>query len=536
MSLRAKLLGALVGVTTAALVLSGAVTFGLVRRSASDATIAELRRQADAIATGIPELVGVARQIRRRPAANQERGAQTASLPPRRRRGTNAPPGTGADAATTSLPTDTSTPAPEALPAEAQDRVGRVVQMLIRSLIDLEEAGFYELSAAGEVGAPVFPRLPAPAEVTPDMLDGERLLAGDVQTGTVNPDGRRYAWVARSLELVDTKAALVLVAPVDTSNLPGGRALVVAGVVALVAAAGVSLLLARRLTRPVRELQSAATGLQAGDYSRRVPVESEDEIGALGGAFNEMAAELERSRRAERDFLMSVSHDLRTPLTSIKGYAEAIADGAAHNGDAVRAADVIGTEAGRLERLVRDLLDLARLDAREFKLHLEEVDLDAELADLADAFAVRAQEAGIDFRVDRGLLPAAATDPDRVAQVVSNLLENSLRYVPGGRSIRLSWRETAPGWVDLTVADTGNGIAPDDLPHVFQRLYVASRYRGERPVGTGLGLAIVADLTAALGGRVSVRSQKGAGTTFLVQLPLRLGRPQTPGSEARTSL
>ncbi|MEZ5249914.1 MAG: HAMP domain-containing sensor histidine kinase [Ilumatobacteraceae bacterium] len=241
-----------------------------------------------------------------------------------------------------------------------------------------------------------------------------------------------------------------------------------------------------------------------------------DELDQLSRDVNEMAGTLERSRALEQQFLLSVSHDLRTPLTSIRGYAEAIADGAA---DPQRAAAVISAESRRLERLVADLLDLAKVQASSFSLELEPLDL-AQLAEVAvDGFAPDA--------TDRGLLLQAITPPlavtvdadrDRLGQVAANLIENAMKYATTGVVVRV---DTVGGRAVFTVTDDGAGIDPADLPHVFERLYVARRQPARRESSSGLGLAIVSQLVEAMGGEVSVTSEVGHGTTFAVMLPCR---------------
>jgi signal transduction histidine kinase len=230
-----------------------------------------------------------------------------------------------------------------------------------------------------------------------------------------------------------------------------------------------------------------------------------------------MAASLARARRAERQFLLSVSHDLRTPLTSIRGFAEAIEDGV--TADAAAAAAVIASEAQRLERLVADLLALAMLEARRFSLQPQPFDLGTAVASAAAGFAPAAAELGLTLTVDTpppGTVSARG-DTDRLAQVVANLVENALRYASGEVKVAVTNWSGPP---EFFVQDDGPGIASEDLPHVFERLFVA-RPNGDRPVGTGLGLAIVAELVAAMGGSVRPESPLGpdGGTRMVVALP-----------------
>ena len=241
---------------------------------------------------------------------------------------------------------------------------------------------------------------------------------------------------------------------------------------------------------------------------------STDELDALARSINEMADSLERSRGLERQFLLSVSHDLRTPLTSIRGYAEAIADGAAP--DAREAAGIILAESRRLERLVRDLLDLAKLEGRQFSLQLASVDLGELMGDSVDGFRREMEEAGLRIELARPPVPVLAmADPDRLAQVVANLVENAHKYAAHSIVVTVVADPAAPR---VEVADDGPGIAPEDLPHVFERLYVAGHEPKRKEIGSGLGLAIVRELTEAMGGTVRAEANPGGGARMAVVL------------------
>ena len=232
-----------------------------------------------------------------------------------------------------------------------------------------------------------------------------------------------------------------------------------------------------------------------------------------------MASQLERARGSQRAFLLSISHDLRTPLTSIRGYAEALADGTLEDAEPdarKRAATVISAESRRLERLVHDLLDLSRLDSREFSLRSRPCDLAEIVADAADAFAPQAQALGLRLRSSsRAALPVAL-DPERLAQIVANLVENALKYAAS--SIDVSANMVDAGHNEIIVTDDGPGIPADDLAHVFDRLYTVRSTPG-RSVGTGLGLAIVRQLATAMGGVATVEAPPEGGTRFIVRLP-----------------
>jgi two-component system sensor histidine kinase BaeS len=284
-------------------------------------------------------------------------------------------------------------------------------------------------------------------------------------------------------------------------------------------AAGLAGWLARALGRRLDPLRAASRQVATGDLTARVSLDRSDEVTEVEGAFNEMADHLEAARTREREFLVSVSHDLRTPLTTIGGYSEAIGDGRVASDDLARVASVIKLESDRLHRLVEDLMLLARLEAREFTLRPEPVDLAAHLNGSAEAFRERATAAGVRLTTETPPIPEVFVDPDRIAQLVGNLLENALRYTPEGGRVALALDEEE-GMARLTVADSGPGIEADDVPRIFERLYVAQRYRPVRPEGSGLVLSIVKELVDAMGGVIEVDSTPGIGTTITVRIPV----------------
>ena len=217
-----------------------------------------------------------------------------------------------------------------------------------------------------------------------------------------------------------------------------------------------------------------------------VPVEGEDELAELGRSFNAMSSELERARESQRGFLESVSHELKTPLTSIRGYAEALEEDAVSPGDGGR---IIAAEADRLERLVHDLVDLARFGRAGFDVERRELDLAAVGAAAVKRHLPRARELGVELRWAGGTGCPGVGDEGRLLQATSNLIENALRLTPAGGSVTV-WASAGA----ITVADTGPGLAAEDVPRAFERFYLYERYRSERGVGSGLGLAIVQEL------------------------------------------
>ncbi len=270
-------------------------------------------------------------------------------------------------------------------------------------------------------------------------------------------------------------------------------------------------LLSRGVVRPVRRLAAASGRLAEGEAGVTVTPEGPRELRELAVSFNDMNAKLAKAQETEQAFLLSVSHELKTPLTSIRGYAEGVGDGTV---EPVEGADVIGVESSRLERLVGDLLESGRMRKSAFTVHREAVDLAAVAEDVARRCEATARDSGLTLLMNTEAGGGAVGDHDRVLQVVSNLVENAIRCTPAPGTVTIT---TAPG--SITVSDTGRGLTSDDLPRAFERFYLYSRYGTDRPVGTGLGLAIVKDLTEAMGGTVSVSSAVGVGTAFMVALP-----------------
>jgi signal transduction histidine kinase len=364
--------------------------------------------------------------------------------------------------------------------------------------------------------------LPAPLANHTALLQPEALANGDIVSGSVG----NTVFAARQIQLFSNRIpalgqpVVILTTEVNTHVGRAGPIFLIVAGVTLIMAAGVAFWLGRRMTRPVREIQSTAVKIAGGDLTARAVVadNTDDEFASLAGTLNTMAEQLEQARGSERAFLLSVSHDLRTPLTSIRGYAEALGDGTLDDGDPEarkRAASVITAEARRLERLVRDLLDLARLDSHQFSLRPRPCDACEVVADAAQAFAPAASDMGIELQVQRNGTVDADLDPERLAQIVANLVENALKYAETRVDVSVA---QAGGNVAIGVTDDGPGVPPDELPHVFERLYTGRGSAG-RAVGTGLGLAIVSELAVAMGGEASAHDDPTGGTQFVVEIP-----------------
>jgi two-component system sensor histidine kinase BaeS len=337
------------------------------------------------------------------------------------------------------------------------------------------------------------------------------LRAGRSVDGSITIDGTSSFFSARPLG----HKAFVLLRPhrnASTDWRPFLNALAIAVVAGVLLTGLTSLLLARRISRPLRRVALASRTLAERGVSEPIPLEGARELRSLAASFNQMAKQLTAAREAEKEFLLSVSHELKTPLAAVRGYSEALADGAISTESAAR---TIGREALRLERLVGDLLDLARLSRSEFSIHRSPLDLGEVAREAIRRYQTQAEVFDLRLEMSSDGSAPAVGDYDRVLQIVSNLVENALRVTPAGGSIRIT---VAAGI--LTVEDTGPGLDTGELPHAFERFYLYSRYRGERTVGTGLGLAIVKELAERMGGSVAVVSKEKEGTSFTVRLPV----------------
>lgn len=305
---------------------------------------------------------------------------------------------------------------------------------------------------------------------------------------------------------------------------------VLSGLVALLVSIGVAFLIARSVAKPLQRIAGATEAMAQGNYDEELNITSPDEVRRLADRFNLMAQEVKASRQAQRDFVANVSHDLKTPLTSIQGFSQAILDGAAEDEQARnRAAQVINEEAGHMARLVDDLLDLARIEAGQAVMARDPVDLGELLRGCMEKMALRAQrgEVTLDLQLDDN--PMVNGDRDRLAQVFTNLLDNALSHTPPQGRVVLAARSVAEEVgkrgqeartvAEITVSDTGAGIPPEELPRIFERFYRGDKSRTKGGRGAGLGLAIAKEIVQAHGGHIEVESVVGLGTKFTIKFP-----------------
>jgi len=401
---------------------------------------------------------------------------------------------------------------------EQKAAIGRVRLKTLELELGGDRVFWVPVAPGASLLAGPLPELPSSA-VPAEALHGATPPAFDFAFGDTH-----YLGVAQPVTLGQVGAGALVVAERESAlrarwlqlfwelALAFGIGIPVAGILILY--------YSRRIARPLEELASAADEVAAGHYDVAVPERTwGSEVERLATRFHEMTARLSESEQLSRNFLMSVSHELRTPLTAIRGHVSALREGVFDDEAAQsRSLEVVSEEAMRLERLVGDVLDLAKLDARRFALLREEVDMRA-LCERAYAnFAEEARARGIEYDLELGEGPVLVTDGDRVLQIVSNLLANALRWTPeGGRvDLSLSARDSE---VMVAVADTGPGIDPQQAERIFRPFWSGDGG------GTGLGLTIARELSLALGGRLELDSGPGRGSRFVLVLPVQAPQP-----------
>jgi two-component system sensor histidine kinase BaeS len=395
---------------------------------------------------------------------------------------------------------------------------------IIKSSGDFDAIDVVTLTPDGSVVGTLPPGLTAADLSIPSLQAGQQ-VSGHVGQSRV------FTAVPTPLPGITQDEPVVVATRTVSDATTGLRYFLVIGAIALVLAAAVAVALSRRFARPLEAASDTTARIAAGDLDARmsVPPHQGPEFTRLADSINAMGANLVRAREQERQFLLTVSHELRTPLTSIRGYADAVVDGTAD--EPAEAAVVISSEARRLERLVQDLLDLARMDADRFSFELRPIDASEVGRLVAEGFRPRAADAGLELVTAIGGPLWVDADSDRLAQVIANLVENAATFARRRIEVGTGLREGVPM---VWVVDDGPGIATDQLDRVFERHFVSDRVRGRRK-GAGLGLAIVAELTAAMGGTIDACSPAGpdGGTRMEVRLrPVGVG-PPTPSDGGR---
>jgi len=376
------------------------------------------------------------------------------------------------------------------------------------------------------VGAPAFPGQDSGLQSLPETaLPDEVLDADRPRRFEFRPpdETRSFLAVSQPLRLEPDGPALGAIVVAKPQDVVREQWAPLIGRLAMAIAIGgllawlLGVWLSQRIGKPVELLARAADQIATGNYAVEVPVgRGGDELSLLSARFNEMAARLAAAEERERQFLMSVSHELRTPLTAIKGHVDALRDGLVDDPELVTASlDVVAHEATRLERLVGDVLDLAKLRSHRFTVQTEEVDMGRLVEHAYGSFGEEARRREIEYAL-AGIesAPTIITDGDRVLQVITNLLKNAFRWTPDGGRIGVAVA-AANGRVSVDVSDTGPGISRENVQRIF------SPFVSQDTQGTGLGLPIAQELASALGGRIELDTEPGQGSRFRLVLPAR---------------
>jgi two-component system, OmpR family, sensor histidine kinase BaeS len=295
--------------------------------------------------------------------------------------------------------------------------------------------------------------------------------------------------------------------------------LVIAGLGGMLVALGMTVILSKRLASPLQQMANVAREMNEGNYTAKVPVTGDDEVGKLGVAINELAANLHHLDTSRKEFLADVAHELRTPMSYIRGYSQVLVEGLVESPEESKNyIQIIHDESIRLETLINDLFVLAQADAQMLQIEKQPM----QFADVIDSVTQRmqkkAEDKGVTFRTQVSPLPIIEADPERLLQVLVNLVDNAIRYTPSGGSIEISQKRLGD-WVEVSVSDTGVGIPRDDLSYIWDRLYRVEKSRSRAGGGTGLGLAIVKQIVEAHGGTVHAESVENFGTTISFRIP-----------------
>lgn len=296
--------------------------------------------------------------------------------------------------------------------------------------------------------------------------------------------------------------------------------LLFSGLIGVAAALILGFAFSQSVTAPLRNIARAARSVARGNYRERVPATGPREVRDLAANFNRMTEEVQRSQQTLRDFLANISHELKTPLTSIRGFSSAILDGTIDDTQGIeRSARIISDESSRVLRLVEELLDLSRIESGQVSMRQEEIPIDELFRHVGEVFALRSEESDVRLDLPERTSTRIRGDFDRLEQVLNNLLDNAFRHTPPSGRVSVATSEPRPGLIQVSVTDTGAGIPPDHIPHLFERFYRAPANGTTRVKGYGLGLAICREIVRSHGGEIWATSDPGHGTTFSFTLP-----------------
>ena len=400
-------------------------------------------------------------------------------------------------------------------PREYETYLKRISESLSLRLILYERGGELQLdsdSASPSIPWPVDPDTPSRSGRIEDM-DGDSWL----YTSWILPSGEVLVLTTPRQGGLQLLSSQQLRETLREDFLPTFfRAGLVAFIIAVIFAAWMG----SWIVKPLEAIEEASRSVSAGDFIQ-IPLKGPDEVRALAGAFNEMTDKVKASQQSQRDFVANVSHELKTPLTSIQGFSQAMLDGTVDTGPALnKAASIIKTEADRMYRLVVDLLDLARFDAGTIELDRKALDLNRILNHVGNQLIPQAAESMVDLKLDLDPLPTCVGDEDRLIQVFTNLVDNAIKHTPQGGFVRIH-ASMDDGLARISVIDSGEGISPDHLNRIFERFYKVDGSRKEQgKPSTGLGLAIAQQIIQAHNGTITVRSEVGEGSAFDINIPV----------------
>ncbi len=352
-----------------------------------------------------------------------------------------------------------------------------------------------------------------------------RAVQNRIQGTFTAPNGGRWIFAGQMIPASGGgRQSLLFVAPRLTALVWFAEnllpPLLQAGLVALILSVLLALLISRSVSKPLRRVANAAEAIARGEAGTRAPASGPAEVRALARSFNTMVDQVEAAQQSQRDFVANVSHELKTPLTSIQGFSQALLDGTASTPEATaRSARVIHDEAERMRRMVDDLLTLARFDAGQMALARDPVEIGPLLQGCVEKLMPQAQAAQVTLVLDAPEQLLVAGDADRLAQVFANLIDNGVAHSPAGGRVTVAARQLAEeSVIEIGVTDTGKGIPSEALSRIFERFYQVDESR-PRKRGAGLGLAITREIVEAHGGAIAAESVMGLGSKFTVRLP-----------------
>lgn len=390
-------------------------------------------------------------------------------------------------------------------------------QSMIRAFAKFSSVKVYWLNDEGRI-------LTLPGEKQPNLSllrarDTQRLLSGhSVAFQNHDIHGNRFYVVGKPVQIGKaTRSAIYIVSSmkkIDDSLQRLRNLLMLSGLGAFLLALGMILIMSKLLSRPLLQMQQMTDKMAKGNWDTRLQVGSRDEIGMLGHSINDLAASLQRYRDTRRAFFSNISHELRTPVTYLQGYAKVLIDGLVNSDkEKKQYLSIIYQESVRLEHLINDLFDLSKMEEGQIKINMEWMDLKVVIKTAVQKVKLKADSKRLSLQLDlQDQIPFIRGDRKRMEQVLLNLLENAIRYTEKGSVlVRLTRRNEA---TVLSVSDTGIGIPKEELPYIFERFYRVEKSRAREYGGTGLGLSIVKKYVEMQDGTVRVDSQMGVGTTF----------------------